>query len=177
MERDLKSLRTNYPAELRAAGFELVLTLMAQHRCEFDLRAADFSLRREKINVIAILNGQSSQHTIDALPTHDGYFSIVIPLGNNAYQIGIQFGLSYKWVQIEAAEILPIAALYATNESEHTQDASPNLAMDQMIDKGDGLFECLSPSGLIAYIPTIGSHKGNCGLRIVFRPISRRDKN
>src|SRR3546814_4888259 len=32
MEKNLKTMRTNYPAELRAAGLELVLLLMAQLR-------------------------------------------------------------------------------------------------------------------------------------------------
>jgi FMN phosphatase YigB (HAD superfamily) len=178
MERNLKTMRTNYPAELRTAGIELVLTLMAQHRYEFDLRAADLSLRRESVNVIAIRGGQSSQHCIEALPTHDGYFSLIIPIGNNDFQIGVQFGLHYKWVQLDSADIIPFVSLYASNESENTIDASSQLAVDQMVDKGEGLYECLSDTGLMVFIPGAGqrSTHGNYVLRLVFRPLVHKEK-
>lgn len=176
MEKNLKSMRTNYPAELRAAGLDLVLTLMAQHRIGFDVRVHDLSLRRERVGIIVIRGNQSSQTTLEALPTHDGYFSLLVPVGTGDFQIGVQFGLHYQWIQLESAELIVTTALYGSKESENTEDASANLAVDQMMDKGGGLFECLSDTSLLVFVPThsLGTH--NYTLRIVFRPLVMRGK-
>lgn len=176
MEKNLKSMRTNYPAELRVAGLDLVLTLMAQHRIGFDIRVNDLSLRREKINIIVIRGNQSSQTTLEALPTHDGYFALLVPVGTGDFQIGVQFGLHYQWVQLESAELILTSALYGSKESDHTENAASNLATDQMIDKGNGLFECVSDTSLLVFAPShsLGTH--NYTLRIVFRPIVSKNK-
>lgn len=174
MEKNLKSMRTNYPAELRSAGMELVLTLMAHHRYEFDVRVTDLSLRREVINVIAIKGGQSNQTKVEALPTHDGYFSLIVPIGNGEFQIGLQFGLQYQWIQIESADVIVVNTLYGSKESENTKEVWENLVFDQMVEKGNHLYESLSNAGLIVYLPTsMANQQAHYALRIVFRPIAR----
>lgn len=176
MEKNIKSMRTNYPAELRSAGLELALTLMAQHRIGFDLRADDLTLRRETLNVIAIHGGNATQTSIQAIPTHDGYFSLIVPVGYGDFQIGVQFGLNYKWVQIESAELIVTSALYSSRESNHTEDASANIIVDQMNDKGGGLFECLSDTSLLVYVPQGRRGNHHYALRIIFRPIDSKNK-
>jgi FMN phosphatase YigB (HAD superfamily) len=171
MEQNLKSMRTNYPAELRTAGLELVLTLVAQHRFNFDIRVTDLSLRREMLHIIAIGKGKATQVPIEALPTHDGYFSLIVPVGTGNFQIGIPFGHYYQWIQLESAELILINALYSSKESEQTIDASENLIADQMIAKGGGLYECPSDTSLLIFTPKQSLGKQNYGLRIVFRPI------
>jgi hypothetical protein len=111
---------------------------------------------------------------LDALPTHDGYYSLHIPIGSGNFQIGIQFGLMFKWVQLESAEIIKTTALYGYKESEFTTDASSSLAVEKMNDKGGGLFECESEVGLLVYMPGQKIGEGNHVLRVVFRPIVER---
>src|SRR5579885_503846 len=176
MERNLKSMRTNYPAELRSAGLELVLTLMAQHRTNFDIRVTDLSLRRENLHVIAMRGNSATQTMIEALPTHDGYFALIIPVGTGDMQVGVQFGLNYHWVQLESAELILTHALYGSKESDHTVDASANLLVDQMVDKGGGLYECQSDSSLLVFMPNRMPGNQNHALRIVFRPIVTKPK-
>ena len=116
-------MRTNYPAELRSAGLELSFILMGQHRFDYDLRLADFSLRRETLHVIVIpvKGGAPAQYSINASSDYEGYFSITIPVGRNEFQIGLQLGLNYEWVQLEAADLIEAQALMTSNESErHT---------------------------------------------------------
>lgn len=176
MEKNLKSMRTNYPAELRSAGLELVLMLMAQHRIDFDVRVNDLSLRRENINIIVLKGGRASQTFVQANPTYDGYFSLLVPVGAGEFQIGIQFGLPYSWVQIESSELVLSSALYSSQESQHTIDATKNLVVDQMVEKGVGLYECLSETSLMMYVPNHNLSGDNYTLRIVFRPIVVRNK-
>jgi hypothetical protein len=147
---------------------------MAQHRFNFEITATDFSLRREAVNIIAARDNHVSQLTINAIPTHDGYFSLVIPIGHGDYQVGIQFGAHYQWVQIDSAEIIQANELYTSKESQHTMDASANLGLDNLQFHGDGLYQSTSDAGLLVYIPStkLGDH--HYVLRIIFRPITAR---
>lgn len=174
MEHNLKSMRTNYPAELRSAGLELVLALMLQLRLGVTILANDFSYRQDELTVIVMLNQQSSQTKLIAKPTHDGYYSLLIPIGTGGIQVGVVFGEKYQWLQLDSAEIIQANALFTSKESEYTTDASSYLAVDQMQEKGGGLFECVSASGMLAFVPPINIGTENLALRIVYRPIVER---
>ncbi len=176
MERNLKSMRTNYPAELRYVNIELAMMLMQSHRVEFEMGVNDFSLRRDQVNIIAIHGNQTSQLSIQAMPTHDGYFSLIIPVGHGDYQIGVHFGNRYKVMQIESAELIPSNHLYGFKESTNTMDAGPMIVLDKMTDHGDGLFTCDAESGLLIFSPQQLHLEQNHVLRIVYRPISRHQK-
>lgn len=174
MEYNLKSMRTNYPAELRSAGLELALTLMTQLRYGVTLLANDFNYREDQLEVVVMVNQQSSQTILTAKPTHDGYYSLLIPIGTGGIQVGIIFGKKYQWIQLDSAELIKTVALFTSNESENTTDASTHLAVDQMQDKGGGLFECLTDSAMLAFVPPVNLGTDNLALRIVYRPIVER---
>lgn len=176
MEKNLKSMRTNYPAELRSAGLELAITLLAQHRFDFDVRVKDLSLRRETIQLIVMRSSQASQIEIEAIPTHDGYFSLLIPIGSGNFQIGVLFGMNYQYLQLESADVIKTAALFGSKESNHTFDATSQLSADQMSDKGGGLFECQSEAAILIFNPTMQLDEHNHVLRLVFRPVVMRKK-
>lgn len=176
MEKNLKSMRTNYPAELRSAGLELAITLMAQHRFDFDVRVKDLSLRRENLQVVVMREGHATEIAMEAIPTHDGYFSLQIPIANASYNVGILFGKKYRWVQLESAEVIMTDVLYSSKESQFTEDASTQLAIDQMQDHGGGLFECKNEGGLLMFSPRESKPNGNHVLRVVFRPVVVRDE-
>lgn len=175
MEKNLKSMRTNYPAELRSAGLELAITLLTQHRFDFDIRVKDLSLRREKLQIIIMRNNQASQITLEAIPTHDGYFSLLVPIGSGNYQIGVLFGINYQYVQLESADVIKTNYLFSSRESNHTTDASNQLIIDQMSDKGGGLFECHSDAAILMFNSTMQlDSEHNHVLRLVFRPVVMR---
>jgi predicted HAD superfamily hydrolase len=174
MERNTQSMRTNYPAELRTAGLELSMLLLAQHRFGLEIRMQDLSLLRENLNVIIMNDRESLQKNLEAIPTHDGYYSLLIPIGEGKFQVGIQFGKNYEWVQLESAEIIPSKALFSQLESLQTKDIAANLIVDGMTDQGGGLFLCSSPTSLLIYIPQSQEAKTTDVLRVVFRPVVKR---
>ncbi len=174
MEKHGKSMRTNYPAELRAAGLELVLSLMAHHRYSLELGIKDLSLRHEWLNIIAAQNNQMMQSTVKATATHDGYFSIAVPAGRGDFHLGFLFGQKYQWVQLESVELIKMRNFLGRLESDNTLDAWSYLSFNQMTDKGDKLFECLSEASLIMASPPPQPTDENYVLRVVFRPIVRR---
>ncbi len=171
MEKNLKSMRTNYPAELRHAGLELTFLLMSMHRFGLEFVTNDFSLRRETIEIILIRGNELSRASLEALPTHDGYFSLFIPIGNGNFQVGMMMGLHYRWFQVESMQIIKTSSLLSDVESENTVDANSNIIFDQIVDKGDGLMECLSEASLLILTPLQKSESDHYVFRLVFRPL------
>lgn len=175
MEQNIKSMRMNYPAELRSAGIEMVLPLMLGHMAQCEIVPNDLSLRREKVLVAIFSETDAMQEMMEAKLTYDGYFSLMIPLGFNQFDINIQFGFKYRWVQIEAAEIVVAANLYGNHESILTEDASDHLLLDKMVNHQGGLYECTDRTGMIIYLKKDREFKNHRILRVVFRPIVVHD--
>lgn len=170
-KENLKDIRTNYPAEWRAASLELALTLMAQHRFGMEFALNDLSHRREALPIIIIHNQEATNLTLEAMPTHDGYFSIMIPIITDHCQVAIQFGLKYKWLELESATLIKLSALHSQSETEQSHDASPYLATHEMIDKTSGLFECINDTSSLVFTPKEKYQDNQFILRIIFRPI------
>jgi FMN phosphatase YigB (HAD superfamily) len=174
MERNAETMRTNYPAELRAAGMELSLFLMAQERFGLEIRQQELSLRREILPVMLLRGNESSKTTLAALPTHDGFFALLLPLGKGSFQVAVQFGLPYQWVQIDSAEILKAKALFKQNESAHTEDAWAKLVFDQMSEKDGRIFQCQTTAALMMFAMQAMADEYDYVLRVVFRPLCAR---
>ncbi|MDR3476538.1 MAG: hypothetical protein P4M14_00725 [Gammaproteobacteria bacterium] len=174
MERNAKSMRTNYPAELRSAGLELSLILMTQHRYGLDIKLKDLSLKRETLKLIILRGNAATQMLTEAQPTYEGYYSLLVPIGAGNFNVGIQFGLNYHWIQIESTELIKVSALLTTNETQHAIDATSHTVSDQMISKGGGLFECLSENSLLMLNSPENLSKDSYVFRVVFRPIVNR---
>jgi FMN phosphatase YigB (HAD superfamily) len=171
MESNRSSMRMNYPAELRSAGLELSLMLAQQQRFDLDIRLPEFSFRREVLNVIAINGASSTYAEIEAVPTYDGFWSVSVPVGRGEFPVGIQFGLRYKWVQIESVQLVLTSALYGSNESQNTVDANLYTVVDQMRQVATGLYECVSEAGLLVFMPPEHLRDNRRVLRVVFRPV------
>lgn len=163
-----------FPAGLRHAGLELSAMLLAQQKLGFDLNLEDMSLQRELVTVAGKQDQQSQQYVIPVSPTHDGYFSLWIPFqsGQNV-QLSVLFGLHYKFVQLHSAQFIPMKFFLSKEEPTRAQEAWPQMKLNQMVEKGDGLFECLSPESSAMIAPVLSGNETYV-FRIVFRPIVRR---
>lgn len=171
-----KNMRTNYPAEWRSASLELALTLMSQHRFGLEFALNDLSHRRESLEILVFQGQQVTPLSLESMPTHDGYFSLMIPVVSPDCPIAIRFGAVYKWVEIESAELIELTTLYSSREVEHTHNASTCMSLNEMKHHDSGLFECLTGNAVLIFDPAgkIGSVRQI--LRIIFRPIVRREK-
>ncbi|MBN1609655.1 MAG: hypothetical protein JW940_23685 [Polyangiaceae bacterium] len=175
VERKVRALRTNQPIELRSAGLELSLALLARHRYSLEFTQEDLSLRRETLDLLIARGQHTSSATVAAHPTHDGYFAAVVAVGNCELSVGVLFGRRYEWVQIEAVELIATHALYQQNESEHTEDLSSSCKAEGMAMRADGLFECVDESAFIFVLPrSTAAAANNYVVRIVFRPLVLR---
>ena len=176
MEDNLETKRLLQPAELHAAGIELSLSLLAQHRFGLEIGVKESSLRHETLRVILMRGEQATQQQLQAQHTHDGWFALLVPLGTGNIHAGLAFGERYRHVQIDSVSVIPVGELYGNRESGHSRDVGATLILDGMRDLGQGLYECAEETSLAMIPPCAGSGDGNLVARVVFRPIVTREQ-
>lgn len=173
MERNNKTMRTNYPAELRYAGLELVMTVMAQYRFGFDIGYKDISLRREKIHAHVLQVDGIHPVTFEALLTYDGYYALQIPV-NPEFAIELNFGQHYQWLEIDDAELINLSTFLLNTDSLYAEDFSTMLVFKEMQHHGGKLFSCVSTSGRVQIPPFKKSEGQHYLVRIIFRPVVKQ---
>jgi hypothetical protein len=184
MERKSKARRTNYPIELRHAGTELAIMLLAHHRYSLELTQSDASIRRETVRVVAMQGSSATAADLEAQATHDGYFALLVPVGRDM-TVGVMFGQRYAWLQVDSIEIFPTSSLFQDDESTHAVDITGEIVLDQIAARAPGLYECLSESAFMLLPPaktSAGADTDSAGralrtafaCRIVFRPLRQR---
>jgi FMN phosphatase YigB (HAD superfamily) len=174
MEQNQRTLRTNYPVELRSAGIELATTFLTVNRYGLAIVPSDASLRREPVTALVVRGNDAATAHLEAHATHDGYFALLAPVGACDLNLGILFG-RYAWVQIESIELIKSTALHQNDESEHTEDARQYAKFDAMQARAPGLYECLSDAAFMMIEPRTRSvEPATFVCRIVFRPIALR---
>jgi FMN phosphatase YigB (HAD superfamily) len=174
MEQNQRTLRTNYPVELRSAGIELTTTLLTLNRYGLAIVPSDASLRREPVTALIVRGNDATTANLEAHATHDGYFALLVPVGACDLNLGILFG-RYEWVQIDSIELIQSTSLHQDDESEKAEDARSSAKFDAMVERAPGVFECLSDAAFMLLEPRTRhaeAHTYVC--RIVFRPIARR---
>lgn len=167
-------MRTNFSAEWRAAGMDLALTLMLQHRYHLEFALSDISHRKEKLSINVFQSGVKSTIPIDASPTYDGYFSLSIPIVHAAAVIGVQFGTLYHWVEVASAELIDIAHYNTAYESKSARIADPYFSLYELLPKQGGLYECVTPDSMLLFDPARDRNPAGSILRLIFRPTVKR---
>lgn len=174
MEKNLSSMRTNYPAELRYVSIELSILLLMQSRTRFDIRPHDFSLREEKIEVALFDHDTTEKVMISSKPTYDGYFSLIIPIRRGDISTGIFFGKKYESLQIASISTLPSVRLYSSSQEHLISDAKDHIHCEGIEERTNGLMLCQSENSFLFYKATKQDWQENHVLRIIFRPIGTR---
>jgi FMN phosphatase YigB (HAD superfamily) len=169
-----ESFRTNYPVELRAAHLSLALTVLNADRHSVSFSRSDLTLRREKIPVLFLRGADTATVPTDALATYDGYYALIVPFG--AFQLGVLFGQSYSWLQIESIQAIPISKLFSSFEAGYAVDVRPLAKLEQLAERAPGIFECLSKDAFLMPVAPPRPHENQAALacRIVFRPLKGR---
>lgn len=173
IEKNMRSIRTNFPAELRAAGFEYTLSFMTQHRLALDFKMKDMALRKVSVPVVFMRGSERHVTQVEAVATHDGYFALWLPAG---LKVSIQLGKLYQWFQIESAELIVMEAFIKQKETHNTVDGMNFVALDNITEKDNTLFECHSDSGAVVLDPSPLINPANLIFRLVFRPVVTRPK-
>lgn len=171
-----ENLRQFLPAELRAHGLPLTLTLLTQRRFDLDLRQPDFALATLRLPVMVADATRSTIVTVDAHATHDGFFVAMIPIGKAEYSVGILFGREFERIQIHSATI----SVQKKPSSDRNRDRDspinvlPAALLEGARQEADGVLVFESEAAFVYFdaprLPKTQSYV----LSVAFRPIQRR---
>jgi hypothetical protein len=169
------ALRMYLPGELRQHGLPINLSIFASRRFGLDLRKTDFDVGAMPIPVM--LMDQKGDHItidVDAVPTIEGYYQALVPIGQAQFTAGIQLGRIAEWVQIEEATFHPIDEFMAAKAEEVTIPAQ--VIADGMEDVGHGLMHCTAGEAAFLLVPppSVAPSGEALLLSIVFRPVVKR---
>ena len=165
-------LRMTIPAELRAAGLELSLSLLAQHRFGLEIHRSEWSMRSAPLHVILTRDATNVQATIDAAITHDGYFSALVPVSGTEADIALAFGRDHEWIQLHSVHLVAMSTTGAGTGAE--VDVTPMLVRGGTVDHGHGLLHFADDDALLMLPAGALPSHGRAALRVVFRPIGGR---
>lgn len=173
----LNEQRMNIPTELRYHSLESSLSLLVQHRYQQNYSFDDFSLKRESLQIMLVRDSESSVTQAMAYPAHDGFYSLIIPVGSFNYDVGIQFGLQYEWLQLASVSVLSVEDLFAKkdfNQDRHAseQDLTGSLHHEQIEVQANGLLHCKNRNAFIYVpMPRHARPESNMLCLVNFRPI------
>ena len=163
-------LRMTIPAELRAAGLELSVSLLAQHRFGLEFFRSEWSVRSAPLPVVVTRGDRSARVVVDATPTHDGYFSALVPVSGPDADVGLAFGCDHAWIQLHGIELVPLAGRSAIEEID--TDVGRLMLRSGVTDHGHGLLQFSGPEALLMLPAGALPHAGRSALRVVFRPLA-----
>ncbi len=169
------ALRMYLPGELRQHGLPINLSIFASRRFGLDLRKTDFDVGAIPLPVM--LMDQSGQHVtldVDAVPTIDGYYQALIPVGAAQFTVGVQLGRIAEWVQVEEASFHPVAEFLDAKADEASIPAQ--IVADGMEEVDSGLMRCTAGEAAFLLVPppTVAANGEALLLSIVFRPVVKR---
>ncbi|WP_194723864.1 HAD family hydrolase [Noviherbaspirillum malthae] len=161
------NMRTNYPMELRHLDISLSTLLFAQNRYNFKLVTAKSSYRTEQVPVLIASSHSHSSSQLTAYGTHDGFYSLVLPLSNH-YNVAALVGQRYAWMQIDTLQLVEKEAMHNASDLILGKD----VLFDQMAHQGNGLYAL--EAGAMIYLPVATADVRKYVCRLTFRPIAHR---
>jgi len=169
--------RINTPHELRHAGMEMTLAMLATYRFGLAFRADAWTLREDALPVLFVRGQEATRRDVAATATYDGCFRMRVPLGKGDAHVGVLFGERYRWLQLLEARVLRTGDLHLDADPDAGVDVSGHLLLDGIEHAGDGLLRCIGEPALAMLPAGMVSSEDNLALDLVFRPLSLVDDN
>ena len=167
--------RINTPHELRHAGMEMTLAMMATYRFGLAFGAKDWTLREDTLPLMFVRGDDAIRREAAAVATYDGCFRLRVPLGKGDAHVGVLFGARYRRLQLLEARVLRTGDLHLDADPNAGVDVSGHLVLDGIEHAGDGLLLCAGQSALAMLPAGTVSSEHNLALDLVFRPLSARN--
>lgn len=165
------AMRMYLPGELQRHGLPINLALLASRRFGLDLRKADFDVGAIKLPAIIADDREQALIEVDAVPTHDGYYAVMVPVGEARLTVALPLGQHYELVQIEHIGFTDVEQLM--EKDERVIAAQP--IHDCLEEIAPGIVRATDVNGLLLVPPPAVAPKGApLVLTIVFRPLIAR---
>ncbi len=162
------------PAELSGQGLAPKLTLLASKRFGLPLAFPDFADGGITLPVIFATRDSVSSGEVTAVPTHDGWYAAMIPIGDCRYSVAVQFGASFSWMQLEGVEVTPVGSFLDEEREDAAVPYPAQPQADGMEQAGPGLYRADEESGFLMFHPPAREDDEPRMLVITFRPLAER---
>ncbi len=160
------------PGELQEQGLAMNLALFGIVRGALDVRESDFLAGGIKLPVILANAREDCMVDIDAYPTHDGYYRMIVPARQDL-TVAVLIGTAYEAIQIEDVSFQPIEQPSAGAGRSERPDIEAPYVQEGLEPVVDDLFRC-TPSAALLIPPLPAVAQGDYKLCIAFRPVVRR---
>ncbi|MGN6377147.1 MAG: HAD family hydrolase [Sphingomonas sp.] len=168
------SERMYLPAELHGEGMALKLSLLAHRRFNLPLKYTDFVDNAISLPVIIADGSNVSTGTVNATPTHDGYYLAPIPVGDCRFSVGVQFGQLYDWLQIDSACFVPVDRFLSDKQRPGEDEVEALPSLEDIEQVAPHLFHCKNEFAFLMVPPPPRQDDRPMMLALVFRPIAAR---
>ena len=158
-------------AELRGQGLPASLSLLAMSRFGLDLRHKDFCDRTLTVPILIARGAEVIEETIEAFPTHDGYFLAGIPIGDCRLGVAVLFGQMGEWVQVDSVGFLPLGEFFGMKPDGEFSLAPAAKSFEGMSARAGGLMQCQDKGAFMMTPPPQRVDDTSMVLAVVFRPI------
>lgn len=171
------SSRMFLPADLAREDMSTRLALLTQKRFGLGLTYTDYTTRIIEVPAFHVGAAQSAATTIEARPTHDGYYVARIPLSSGVGAVALQIGAVCKWVEVAGITRARLVSLQGKLDDEGVSPCR-TVEFDGLHEHAPGVYECLSENALIMVVPEALENDlpGTQMVEIAFRPILSRSE-
>jgi FMN phosphatase YigB (HAD superfamily) len=156
-------------AELRGQGMPTSLSLLTQSRFGLNLRYQDFCDRSLTVPILIARGNEVAEQTIEAHPTHEGYFLAGVPIGDCRLGVAVLFGQLGEWVQIESVGFLPLGEFFGKKQDGDFSLTPAVTSFEGMTAMTGGLMQCQDRGAFMMTPPPSRADDTPMVLAVVFR--------
>ncbi|WP_298335307.1 HAD family hydrolase [uncultured Erythrobacter sp.] len=168
------SARMFLPAELENEDIHTRLSLLVQKRFGLGLRYSDTSQTSIAIPAFFVGASDSAQTVVQAHPTHEGYYSVRVPVPKDALNIGLGVGSVFEWFELKSISAASVDTLRGGLANDERADEL-GAQFDGLKVHAPGIHECTgSAAFVLVKVPQGGKGDASKMIEIVLRPLIRR---
>lgn len=164
------------PAEIDGEGLATRLSLMTHRLFAPPFAYTDFSGGGLDLPVTLIdaASGTVARRTVAAAPTHDGFVTATIPVGEGRFHVAAALGALCEWFELEQALFVPVAEFVSgKHESLRREIVAEPIA--EGIERQDvRLWHCPGTDGHLLFAPPPYCADTPLLLALTFRPLALR---
>lgn len=167
----LAGIERMYPAgEIQEHGLPFALSIAAIGTLGLDFRQSDFEANAFSVPVLIADDKAQLMISAEAVPTHEGFYRMSLPINPGAYAIGVQLGAIAELVQVEAVSIEAVDDFVKARERRRAVQP----LLDGLERLAEGIYRA-TPAALLFVPPAEQGPSGDPRLlTVTFRPIVRR---
>ncbi|UAB78734.1 HAD family hydrolase [Erythrobacter sp. SCSIO 43205] len=168
------SERMFLPAEIEGEDFHTRLSHFAQKRFGLGLTYHDTSAAGFTLPAFFMSAADSAQGMIEARSTHEGYYSVRVPVPDGVQSIGLQVGSVFEWFELASISMASVGALKGGRENDK-QIEELGVQYDGVKLHAPGIHECTGAAAFVLVnIPQGQDEDDPKMIEVVIRPLISR---